>query len=71
MRGAAFLRQSPTALAVSPEELEAAMALRSTRNPEELLTVWSRDVDHMTGAPRERLRLVYAEMLGSFGALAG
>ena len=66
MRAASFLK-SPLPATVE----SAAMALRSTRTPEELVSVWWRDADAFEGAARERLQAIYNEQLRRMGALHG
>lgn len=66
MRGAATIKKPLPAT-----EQEAAMALRSTSNGDELATVWWRDCDAFAGAARERLQDIYTRQLRSFGAMQG
>lgn len=66
MRGAAVLKQPLPATIDSAE-----MALRSTRNTDELQSVWWRDAEQFSGDARVRLQDVFADKLRSFGALHG
>lgn len=65
MRGAAALKKPLPAT-----EQEAAMALATTRNGDELTAIWWRDCEHFEAEARVRLQDIYTRQLRSFGALA-
>lgn len=50
------------------EEIQARLALRSTRNNHELGVVWMLDCDHFTGDARIRLQAIFTKMLTKHGA---
>ncbi len=66
MRGEGILR---TQLVASINMEMAANALKATKTPDELISVWWRDCDGSTGEVRERLQEVYADKLKSLGAM--
>jgi hypothetical protein len=55
---------------IQADELQAAMALRSTKDKDELVAAWWSSCEHHTGDARERLQETYTEMLAKFAPMA-
>ena len=55
---------------IQADELQAAMALRSTKDKAELVAAWWSSCEHHTGEARERLQDTYSEMLAKFAPMS-
>lgn len=51
------------------EEEAAAMSLRCARSKGDLVDIWMLDCDHFQGAARERLQVIYAEVLTRYAPM--
>ncbi len=65
------MAQDDIARADKSEAIQARLALRTTRNREELVAAWALNAEHFRGDERIRLQRIFSDKLRSFGALHG
>lgn len=66
-----MIATDPLKRADRAEEIQARLALRRTRNNDELAAAWMVNAEHFTGEARVRLQAIFSQKMREFGALHG